>query len=238
MGESTGSRYVREQEVQAQEQKVQARAAEQEQQKAQYLSQYQQQQDARLQEQMAAVSKERPTTNPFQQQTEPTEQGLWSKTISTFKTGYTAGRSGNLSFGDVKDLSSAGWGVEGAIAGKVVSAGVDIIGEDRLKAYNAGYEMGRGRNADISSLEAPNQSKEKMISSSLYDRTDNLTGSLSSFRDSMVKPVPEGLAKQTIVGFSDLVIMPVDLIGKAPLGVETIVRNPTSSNNRSYLAWV
>lgn len=231
VGDSTGSRYARQQE--AEKEQIQQQAVQQQTtQQMQPIQQPQQQAgflypslNDQFKQEKAAIAAEQIQR---QQQTQQQNPGLWERTVSTFKTGYDAGRSGNLSLSDLKDLSRPGWGVEGAIAGKIVSAGVGIIGEDRLKAYTAGYEMGRGRSADISSLQAPNQGKDKMISAPLYEGTDNFTKGLSAYRDSMVKPLPGGL-RQVVTGVSDFPIAVIDTFGKAPMGVETIVRNPTSS---------
>lgn len=160
---------------------------------------------------------------------EEQNKSKYSKAVSSYKKGYDTGRSGEISLNDLKDLSSSkGWGFEGAIAGKVVSAGVGIIGEDRLKAYSTGYALGRGKEADINSLKAPNQRADKMVSYPLYQWTNKGAEYLSSGRDSIVKPIPESTAKDVIVGLSDLPIYAVGLTGGVPMGLETIARNPTS----------
>ena|GEM_PF-5216476 len=158
------------------------------------------------------------------------ERGTISRTLSTYKQGYVEGRAGSVSLNSLKEsASSPGWKLEGQIIGKTVSVVENAIGKDNLKAYSTGYALGRGKEADINSLQAPKQRANEMVSYPLYQWTNKGTEYLSSLRDKAVKPVPDSTAKDVIVGLSDLPIYAVGLTGGVPMGLETIARNPSSA---------
>ncbi|WP_292381524.1 hypothetical protein [Methanosarcina sp. UBA289] len=101
--------------------------------------------------------------------------------------------------------------------------------KDRLiTAAKQGYEAGQGKPYSLKELQAPKTPTKEMLTYSLAEKANALSSKIDAAQNNHLNRLPQGTAKDFVTGVTNIPEMAVSAAGNIPLGVESMIRNPST----------
>ena len=182
------------------------------QQKPTYSPTYQQQ-NQRLQSQTQAIEAERPT-----QQVQQIKQVQGSQSSPRYSPAYQ--QQNERLQQQIKAVEQ-----ERPKENTIVNPNIK---ERTITAFKEGYKAGQGKEYSLARLQAPATSAKEMLTYSFAEKANALSEKIDKTQNAVLKGLPKGTAKDIVTGVSNIPEMTVFSLGNAPLGMESIVRNPST----------